>query len=244
MSHFFVREGRVCAVLALLAFACHLPAQEKEFNPPPVTAEGQFLDLIDLEGDPEKQLMLMDLFIKQFPKYTAMAAVYSEMQAVCVKLNLFDRALETGEKLLLVDQDDVEAVKLNLEASQGKKDDALIKKWTDRLAQLTQTEPTGVVTATSIINAPFVEGGGGAGETLKGSGGPNAVSRQAKARMEAALFNKAIQETDPTRRLETLNDFIRQFPQSLHISKINYLFYLAYRELGDKSKALSAASRY
>src|SRR6185295_1560460 len=158
---------RVRTVLVVLAFACSLLAQEKEFVPPPVTPESQFLELIDLEAEPEKQLMLMDLFVRQFPKYNAMGAVYSEMQANCLKLNLFDRALEIGEKLLTIDQDDAEAVKLNLEAAQGKKDDALIKRLTDRLAQLTQNEPTGSITATSNVNTPFVEGGEAPGEAQK-----------------------------------------------------------------------------
>jgi tetratricopeptide (TPR) repeat protein len=227
----------------LCVFTCTLIGQDKDFVPPPVTPEGQFLELIDLESDAEKQLTLMDLFIKQFPKYNAMAAVYSEMQTNCVKLNLFDRALEIGDKLLIIDQDDAEAVKLNLEASQGKKDEALIKKWTDRLAQLSQNEPTGAVSATSTINTPFVEGAGAAGEAPGAPGAPGTISRQLKARMEAALFNKAIGENNPTIRIDTLEQFLKQFPQSAHINKANYLIYLAYRNMADNKKALDAAEQ-
>jgi spore maturation protein SpmA len=61
--------------------------------------------LIDLEGDAERQPLLRDLFVKQFPKYNAMGAVYSEMQANCLKLGFFDRALDLGDKLLVIDQD-------------------------------------------------------------------------------------------------------------------------------------------
>jgi tetratricopeptide (TPR) repeat protein len=230
---------RPLAVVLLLAGS--LCAQEKEFAPPPVTPESQFLELIDLEGDAEKQLLLMDLFVKQFPKYNAMGAVYSEMQANCVKLGLFDRALDLGDKLLVIDQDDAEAVKLNLEAAQGKKDEALIKKWSDRLAQLSQNEPNGNVSASSTIALPFTEGTGAAGEAP--GKGPGTVSRQVKLRMEAGLFNKAIQETNPTVRLEVLNQFAKQFPQSQHMSKVTYLYYLAYREMGDKTKALGLAEQ-
>jgi len=59
--------------------------------------------------------------------------------------------------------------------------------------------------------------------------------------MEAALFNKAIEETNPTLRIDTLDQFAKQFPQSAHIGKANYLYYLAYRQLGDNKKALAAA---
>jgi tetratricopeptide (TPR) repeat protein len=230
---------RPMAVLLLLVGS--LCAQEKELTPPPVTPESQFLELIDLEGDAEKQLFLMDLFVKQFPKYNAMGALYSDMQATCVKLGLFDRALELGDKLLVIDQDDAEAVKMNLEAAQGKKDEALIKKWSDRLAQLSQNEPTGNVSASSTIALPFAEGDGVAGEAP--GKGPGTVSKSVKLRMEAGLFNKAIQETNPTVRLEILNQFTKQFPQSPHMSKVTYLYYLAYREMGDKNKALGLAEQ-
>lgn len=235
--------NRVRTVVLVLAVSCTVVAQEKDLVPPAITPEGQFLELIDLEADPQKQLMLMDLFVKQFPAYNAMAAVYSEMQANCVKLSQFDRALEIGEKLLAIDQDDAEALKLNLEAARGKQDQGLIKKWVDRLAQLNQNETTGAITATSTINLPFVDGPGGGVDAPGTPGAPGSVSRMVKARMEAALFNKAIDETNPTVRLDTLDQFLKQFPQSAHLSKVNYLRYLAYRQLGDTKKALTVAER-
>lgn len=235
--------NRVRAIVFFLAVACSVVAQEKAFVPPAVTPEGQFLELIDLEADPQKQLMLMELFVKQFTSYNAMAAVYSEMQANCVTLNQFDRALEIGEKLLAIDQDDAEALKLNLQAARGKQDQVLIKKWGDRLAQLNQSETTGAITSSSTINLPFVDGPGGGGDTPETPGTPGSVSRLMKARMEAALFNKAIEETNPTVQLDTLDQFLKQFPQSAHLFKVNYLRYLAYRQLGDNKKALTVAEQ-
>lgn len=243
LTSLFALMNRIRTVVFVLAVSFTVVAQEKDLIPPAVTPEGQFLELIDLEADPQKQLMLMDLFVKQFPAYNAMAAVYSEMQANCVKLNQFDRALEIGEKLFVIDQDDAEALKLNLEAARGKQDQALIKKWGDRLAQLNQNETTGAITASSTINLPFVDGPGGGFDTPGTPGAPGSVSRLMKARMEAALFNKAIEETNPTVRLDTLDQFLKQFPQSAHLSKVNYLRYLAYRQLGDNKKALTVAEQ-
>ena len=227
----------------VLAVACTVLAQEKDFVPPPVTPEGQFLELIDLEADPRKQLLLMDLFVKQFPAYNAMAAVYSEMQANCVKLNQFDRALILGEKLLAIDQDDVEALRLNLEAARGKLDPELIKKWGDRLAQLNQSETPGAITTSSTINLPFAEGTDGAAGAPGTPEATGSVSRLVKLRMEAALFNRAVAETNPTVRLDTLDQFLKQFPESVHVPKINYLRYLAYRQVGDTNKALTLAEQ-
>jgi outer membrane protein assembly factor BamD (BamD/ComL family) len=61
--------------------------------------------------------------------------------------------------------------------------------------------------------------------------------------MEAALFNKAIEEPNATVRLDTLDQFVKQFPQSIHLTKVSYLYYLVYRQLGDKTKALTAAEQ-
>src|SRR5438046_9024026 len=120
-------------VLALtLFFAPQALAQDKEFIAKPITPETQFLELIDLESEPDKQLTLLDLFLRQFPKYEGIGGLYSDMQPLLVKLEKFDRALEIGDKLLQIDQDDVEAVKNNVAAAEGKKDAALVKKWQDR----------------------------------------------------------------------------------------------------------------
>lgn len=202
--------------------------------------ESQFLELIDLEGEPSRQLALMDLFIKQFPKYNAMGALYADMQADYVKVSLWDRALEIGDKLLQIDQDDIDAVRMNLEAAKGKNDENLIKKWSERLGQLSQ-EPNGTVSARSTTATPFVEGAAMAGE---GPSDPKALgAKNSRARQEAALFNKALQETDPSVRIETLNQFIQQYAQSVHLNKVNYLYYLSYRDMKDEKNAMATAEK-
>ena len=212
----------------------------KAQDPAPQSQEGQFLELIDLESDPSKQLALMDLFIKQFPNYNAMAALYADMQADYIKVSLWDKALEIGGKLLQIDQDDIDAVRMNLEAAKGKNDDSLIKKWTERLGQLSQ-EPNGTVSASSTTNTPYIEGAGMSGD------GPKDPKAQAvktvRARQEAALFNKALQEADPSVRIEILNQYVQQYPQSIHINKVNYLYYLAYREMKDEKRAMAMAEQ-
>lgn len=230
---------RVILPVALCVFALKCQAQEKDFAARPITPESQFLELIDLEGDAEKQLTLMELFLVQFPKYDALAALYSDMQSDCIKLEKWDRALQIGDKLLAIDQDDVEAVKLNLTAATGKKDEGLIKKWKDRLAQL-NIEPSGSVSATSTIATPYVEGSGAAGESPND---PQRASKQVRARMEASLFNRALQESDPGVRIKILDQFAKDFPQSIHLNKVNYLFFVAYRQAGDEGKSLQVAEQ-
>lgn len=218
----------------LLLYAVLFAAQGRAQQSP----EGLFLELIDLEGDPDKQLGLMDLFVKQFPQYSGMGAIYADMQYNCVKLELWDRALETGDKLLQIDRDDLRAVELNLEAAKGKKDATLIAKWTDRLAQL--NEEREAVAAGSAANS-YWRGKGLAGDMPKD---PRAmIERNAKARQEAMLFNRAISEADPAVRLQALSQFVQDYPESPHLNKVNYLYYLAYREMKDEKNAMAMAEQ-
>jgi tetratricopeptide (TPR) repeat protein len=231
------------ASFALLFSLTPISAQEKEFVARPITPETQFLELIDLEGEPEKQLTLMDLFLQQFPKYEGVGALYSDMQPLLVKLGKFDRALEIGDKLLAIDADDVEAVRNNVAAAEAKKDQQLAKKWKDRLAVLT-AEPTSDISATSTVHLPYSDG-----DLADPSAPPlppaaiQNLPKPAKARLEASMFNRAVQETQPALRLTALDQFSRAFPDSVHIGKALYLYFVAYRQAHDDKKALAVAEQ-
>src|SRR5205085_2401973 len=116
------------------------------------------------------------------------------------------------------------------------------RKWKDRVAQLT-VDPSGVVTATSTINTPYVEGNSGPGDLPPGAVPKDRLVKQTRARMEAILFNKAVEEKLPTVRLQILDEFVREYPQSMHMAKVNYLYYIAYRQMPDDAKALAAAEQ-
>ena len=217
-------------------------SQEKEFVPKPITPETQFLELIDLEADPDKQLALMDLFVAQFPQFEGMGGLYSDLQPLLVRLGKFDRALEIGDKLLKIDQEDIEAVKNNVAAAEGKKDDALAKKWKERLAAL-QVEPSGAVTASSSVNTPFVDGMSDPAAAPPPIADIENLPKPAKARLEAMMFNRSIQETDPTAKVRLLNQFSQSFPQSVHLSKVDYLYFVSYRQMHDDKKAFAIAEQ-
>jgi tetratricopeptide (TPR) repeat protein len=230
-------------ILLIVSLGYTVSAQEKEFISRPVTPESQFLELIDLENDPARQLTLMELFLVQFSKYEGVGAIYSDMQAVCVKAGKFDRALQIGDKLLAIDADDVEAVRLNLAAAEGKKDEPLAKRWKDRLAQLTPLDAAGTVTASSTVRGPYVEGADSAAAPGDLSIDGHSQSKQLRARAEAMLFNKAVAENDPATRIQILNKFVLEFPQSVHLSKVNYLYFAAFRRTGDEKRSLAIAEQ-
>lgn len=227
----------VTSAFVLLALtASTLLGQGKDTFMTQVTPESQFLDLVDLVADPNKQLELLDQFVTQFPKYEGMSTVYSQMQETCANLKLWDRTLELGDKRLKFDEGDIEAVRLNLQAAEAKNDAALTAKWRDRLKQL--EAPQGEITASSAVRLPFVD------EEPTGDLADidlSSIPKAQKPRVEAILFNRALNETDSKKKLELLSLFERQFPDSNHLGKTRYLFFLTHRGRDDHSKALAAA---
>ena len=67
------------------------------------------------------------------------------------------------------------------------------------------------------------------------------IPKQHRNRVEAFLFNRALEETDVVRKLQLMSLFERQFPNSPHLGKLRYMFFLTYQERQDHAKALAAA---
>jgi tetratricopeptide (TPR) repeat protein len=227
-------------ILFLLIPDSRLMAQSKEdslINQ--ITPESQFLDLIDLVEDSQKQLDLYDTFVTQFPKYEGIGTVHTQMQDLCLTLKLWDRALAIGDKLIKIDESDIAAVRSNLTAAEGKNDPALIARWRERLKQL---EPSGgEVTAASTVRLPFIDEEP-AGDLCALD--LSTIPKSQKPRVEAILFNRAVEERDPKRRLDLLTLFAKQFPSSAHIGKVGYLFFVTHRERQDHTKAMAAAEAF
>ena len=228
--------SKIAITTLFLAVATVLTGQDKQFLSLPVTPESQFLELVDLEADVAKQVELINVFVMQFPKYDGMPAVYGQLQDGYNQLGRWDDSLAIGEKLAAVDESDVETVKRTLEAAQGKKDEALIKKWSDRLALLTH-EPEGTVTASSTTSTPYA-----AEEPVQiASTGKPVITARMRARLEAAMFNRAAIELDAKKRLELIEQFTKEYPESAHANGAAYLRFLALRDSGDEKSALAAA---
>ena len=119
------------------------------------------------------------------------------------------------------------------ESGRGEERAALVAKWREKLKLL--EPPEGEVTATSAIRLPFID------EEPSGDLGAvdlSTVPKSQKPRLEAILFNRAVEERDPKRRLDLLTLFAKQFPSSAHMGKVGYLFFVTHRERQDHPKAL------
>ena len=84
--------------------------------------DGKLLQQSLQENDPSKKLELMSQYISQFAdKQEATGWVLSQMQPAYQKTGNYDKAIETGEKLLAIDPDDIDASYGNLKAAKARK---------------------------------------------------------------------------------------------------------------------------
>ena len=223
-------------LLSLASTATHAQGQVENVLEPR-GPEAQYLELVDLVEDPPKQLELLDAFVIQFPRYAGMGAIHAQIQELCVQLRFWDRALAAGDKLLASDPSDTNAIRLNIQAAEGKKDAALAAQWRERLYQVGAT--TSSVTATSTIRLPWVDDEPAGDETAPLDLG--SLPKQQRLRVEAALFNRALAEKDAKSKLKLLSLFARDFPSSVHTTEVQYLFFVTYRDTDQHPKALAAA---
>ncbi len=93
------------------------------------TEEGKILQAIATEESAGRKQAMMDHFIERWPKHEAFGWVLSQLQQTQLKAGDFDKAIDSGTKLIALDPADVEAAYAGLKAAEGKKDSAAILKW-------------------------------------------------------------------------------------------------------------------
>lgn len=124
------KEENMKLLTAILLFTLTLAAQRYKLAAiHAATEDGRLLQSISTEQDPARQLKLMEQFQTTYPKHDATGWVGSQLQQAYVKAGSFDKAIETGERLLALDALDFDAAYANLQAAEGKKDSDAVLKW-------------------------------------------------------------------------------------------------------------------
>src|SRR5258706_3360249 len=217
----------------LLAILLVIPSSagiNKKLVVKPDTPDGNFLDLIGLETDFDKRVTLIEQFTIMFPRSESIGWAYSQLQEAEFKDGKLDKALEAGDKLLDLDPEDLDAAGTNKQIAIAKRDNALIKKYTNlsesiarRLANapVSIDDPDGEATRKKRIEA--------AGNLL--------------AQREYALYDEAFSTLDVRKRISLLDELIKLGPRTRYLKDSLLLYYLAYRQLGDTGNALSFAEK-
>ena len=193
------------------------------------TPEGQLLQQIGQAPDEAKKLELMVQFATQSPKHEAIGWVYEQMQAAYIKAGPPDKVIETGEKLLALDADDVGAAHQNLKAAEAKKDPDLILKWSNRTSQLARK----LAASAQPTDADEVENWKKRVDYAK----------QLDTYTEYSIYAAVLQTQDPRKRLELIDALNTRNPKNQYAGQMTQLQFGLYRQLNDNAKALALAEK-
>lgn len=191
--------------------------------------EGKLLQPALQENDPAKKAALLEQFVQQFPKAEGTPWVLEQLQALYVKAGDSDKIIATGEKLLALDPDDVEAPLQNLKASEAKKDLPGIKKW----AGVTSANARKIAATPQPKDAEQVDSWKSEVD----------YARQVDPYTDYALYRVAAETRDPKVAIEFAELLQQQNPKSEYVAKSQNLLFVAYRQAGANDKAVALAER-
>jgi len=193
------------------------------------TPEGLLLQQIGQETDEAKKLTLLQQFAAQSPKHDAIGWVYEQMQAAYIKAGPPDKVIETGEKLLAMDADDLNAAYQSLKASEAKKDPDLVRKWSDRTSQIARK----LAASPQPTDAEEVENWKKRVDYAK----------QVDVYTEYSIYAATLQSQDPRKRIELIEALNARNPKNAHAAQMTQLQFATLRQLGDNAKALALAEK-
>ena len=228
----FRNAGRHALVFALaLLLAPHAAADVKKPRIGKDTPEGTFLELVSLEVSAPKKIALLEHFLVIFPACDPSVTVwvYGELQERYRRAGDLDKALAAGEKILVLDPNNIEIAEANKRLAEKKGDKNLVEKWSAEIEKI----------AARVVKSalpPDPEENKIAQERIE-------YARQIVANADYTEYNKAINTPAPAERIAALESFVKRVPQNPYLDQIEVAEFLSYKELGDLPKTLAAAEK-
>jgi tetratricopeptide (TPR) repeat protein len=219
----------ICAALVLIPFSQELRAQRYEAVAAPDSQEAQFLDLIELQSDSTKKLALIEQFTQRYPKHKAVSWAYSQLQQAAFEAGQWDRALLFGEKLSLLNPDDIDVAQMNIKAAEAKGDKTTVLLWQDSAALIAQR----------ILVAPPPKDP----ELLEEWKKRTAIASQYSAQDEYALYKRALYSLDPHDQIKLLDELLRRNPDTTYLPQALTVYLNAYRAVGDHRNSVLTAEK-
>ncbi len=193
------------------------------------TPEGQLLQQIGQEADPAKRLEKLNEFIAKFPKHDAAGWVQGQMHDAYVKTNQPAKILETGEKLLALDPEDVEIAHASLKVAEASKDPDLIRKWA-------------VATSESARKAAVSKKPEDEDEVADWKRRVD-FAKQVDTYTEYSLHAAALSLADPAKMVELINALEQRNPQSQYLPQLHKHLFRVYLQVSDAAKAVAVAEK-
>jgi len=223
--------ARIQAVLLAVALSVPMAFAQRHslggINPD--VPEGRALQQIQAEADDAKKLPLLEQFVVQFPKDENIPWIYDQLIVAYAKAGQSDKVLETGQKLLAMDPEDVPTAQACLKASEAKKDPALVLKWSATTSEL----------ARKMVRSPQPE----AAEDVDAWKRNVDYARQVDVYTEYALYAALLQSTDPKTRIQLGEALLTRNAQSEYAPKLSQPLFLAYMQTGQSEKGLEFAEK-
>ncbi len=195
----------------------------------PDTPEGRSLQQIQGETDDAKKIPLLEQFATQYPKDESLTWVYDQLIAAYGKAGQSDKVLETGQKLLAIDADDVPTAQACLKAAEAKKDPELVLKWSATTSAM----------ARKVVQSPQPA----ADDEVEAWKRNVDYARQVDVYTEYALYAALLQSTDPKVRIQLGEALQTRNPASEYVPKLSQPLFLAYMQAGQGEKGLEFAEK-
>jgi tetratricopeptide (TPR) repeat protein len=209
------------AAVALLILPFSNAIADEPQNDGPKT-ESILMDLVKNDPDPESRLKLLNAMVKGLSPDSATWA-YEQIYQAYEETGQVDKALETGDKILAPDPEDIEIAYKCLRIAQRKGDPAVVRKWSRMSAQ----------TAACVLASPKDDETGR--RRLE-------YARQVGNSIGYLKYREIAAVQDPGKRLELLDDFLQGNKDSEYRHAAESL-YLSTCCAGNARKAQAAAEK-
>jgi len=195
------------------------------------TPEGTFLELVSLEASAPKKIALLEHFLVIFPACDPSITVwvYGELQDRYRRAGDLDKALAAGDRILILDPNNIDTAETNKRLAEKKGDAQLVEKWSAEIEKIAAR-----VVKLALPSDP---------EENKIAQQRIEYARQIVANADYAEYSKAVATQAPAERISALEAFLKRVPQNAYLDQIEVAEFLAYKELGDLPKTLAMAEK-
>jgi tetratricopeptide (TPR) repeat protein len=195
------------------------------------TPEGTFLELVSLEVSAAKKVALLEHFLTIFPACdpTITVWVYGDLQERYRRAGDLDKALAAGEKILVLDPNNIDIAETNKRLAESKGDAESVNKWSAEIEKI----------AVRLVKSPLPTDP----EEIQAAQQRIEYARQFVMNIDYADYTKAIGTVGPAERITALEAFLQRVPQNPYLDQIEAAEFLAYKEIGEVDKTLAAAEK-
>lgn len=214
-------------VVAVLAVALTGAAQDFEIDTN--TPEGQLLQQIGMQEDPQQQVSLLEQFTTQYPKHEGIGWVWGQLPPLYEKLGQTDKVFPACNKMLEAKPTNAAGAHGCLKTAEAQKDPDLISEWAAKTH----------AAAKKVVEAPkpdfeFEDEEEEWKENVE-------FSTQVGQYAEYSIYAAFLQTPDPQKKLELQAALKQLNPENQYLPQLVPLIFNAYRQLGDNEKAVALA---